>query len=182
MTSLKVSICLVAVVLVGSIASAKQELGALEKRAAIFLLKQSTLKSQALKSAKFFSSQNEICEDDKPKPSSDCISYVAGSYPSTDERVRAARACAGNHGVSCATYVAGSYPSFSEREAAALACRNVSDLSCAKFVAGSYPSNSERVTAAKACKNASLECVKYTAGSYPSFSERVAAANACGGN
>ncbi|MBS1963704.1 MAG: hypothetical protein JST04_15925 [Bdellovibrionales bacterium] len=114
-----------------------------------------------------------------PPSTQDCIVFVAGSYPSSDERITAAKACVGNYGVTCAKWAAGSYPSFDERVTAARACRDNRTTECAVFVAGSYPSSDERLTAVRACGNADIACVKYVAGSYPSFDERVAAAKSC---
>ena len=53
-----------------------------------------------------------------------CVEFVAGSYPSNDERLKAVRACRANQDSECVIYVAGSYPSFGEREDSAKSCAN----------------------------------------------------------
>lgn len=115
-------------------------------------------------------------------PDLDCIKYVAGSYPTSEERSRAARACVGVSDMQAVNYIAGSYPSFSEREEAAyLSSRNL-NLECTKFVAGSYPTLQERKNAAGVCHNVKFDCVQLVAGSYPTMTERMNAAKSCGGN
>jgi len=181
-------IVLVSSLVFAGVVSAKSELNVTQLRAAAYLLKQlekqpenSTLKVQS--SANL---EHDNCQTpppyQPPQPDTQCITYVAGSYPSADERVRAARACAGVYSLECVQYAAGSYPSFAERESAARSCSGVHDIACAQYVAGSYPSTSERTQAVEACRYASVDCVRQVAGSYPSFAERIAAAKACSGN
>ena len=78
-----VSICCL---LAGSVVSAKSELNLTQSRAAAFLLKKAEAKS-------LFESLPNDCHP--PSGTSECVQYVGGSYPSTDERLKAARACAG---------------------------------------------------------------------------------------
>lgn len=166
----------IACLLLGSMSSvASAELSSVQLKAADFLLKQ-------IEAPKKISIRESRPVCDEPAPiGAGCVGFVGGSYPSSDERLRAARACAGVRDLACVQYVAGSYPSFSERETAARQCSGVDDTACVEFVAGSYPSRSERDQAAASCKYASVDCVRQVAGSYPSFSQRVAAAKACGG-
>jgi hypothetical protein len=118
-----------------------------------------------------------------PAPSTQaCITFVAGAYPSSDERIAAARACVGNYGDTCATWAAGAYPSYDVRVVAARACRNNLSTDCAAFVAGAYPSYDQRIAGVSACQNADFDCVKYVAGAYPSYDQRIAAAKSCAGN
>lgn len=171
------------------VVSAKSELNVTQLRAAAFMLKKAEQKSVSANTSSKTSSilEHDNChppypKPEPPKPDTECITYVAGSYPSTDERVRAARACVGVYSLACVQYAAGSYPSFAERESAARSCSGIHDIECAQFVAGSYPSTSERLQAVEACRYADVTCVRQVAGSYPSFAERISAAKACGGN
>jgi hypothetical protein len=152
----------------------------LQDRAATFLLKkaQGQLQIQSLRSQ---SLTRDFQQCHQPL-STECIQFVAGNFPSDDERAAAARACVGNEDATCAKFVAGNYPTTDERVNAAKACRNNLGSACAEFVAGNYPTEDERINAAKACENADVECVKYTAGNYPTSDERLNAAKACGGN
>ncbi len=155
----------------------------LEKKASFFLMKKSLITESKLQSTStdFIPLDGEYCPAQPPRPNSECIVFVTGNFPSTDDKLRAVRACAGNYNAVCAKYVAGNFPNFDERVAAAESCRNNIDTDCMKFVAGDFPSSDERKTAAMACRNASLDCVKYTAGNFPNFDERLSAARACGG-
>lgn len=163
------------------VVSAKSELNITQLRAAAYLLKQSEKQSLNKKTESFL--EQEACQPPvTPSPDGQCVSYVAGSYPTSDERLRAARACAGVYSLECVQYAAGSYPTFSERETAAQSCRGVYDVACAQYVAGSYPTTSERAQAVEACRYANVDCVKQVAGSYPTLAERIAAAKACSGN
>lgn len=110
-----------------------------------------------------------------------CIEFVAGSYPTTNERKEAALSCVGNYGADCTIFLAGSYPTTRERQDAAKACKGNRGVECATFVAGLYPTSKERLDAVKACAHADVECVKYIAGSYPNTKQRLDAAKACGG-
>jgi hypothetical protein len=144
----------------------------------------STLESRA---AKFFEMKAlGMVEDHELPPtcqpmSKECIVFVAGSYPSTSDRIDAVRACVGNYGDACAKYVSGSYPSKSDRIESARACRNNYNLDCATLVSGSYPSHAERLESVLACANVDVECLKFILGSYPSRSERLEAAKVCSG-
>jgi hypothetical protein len=115
----------------------------------------------------------------KPPRSQACILFVAGSFPSSDVRIAAAKACVGNYGAECATWVAGSFSNFDTRVTAARVCRGARSVDCAQFVAGSFPSSDLRHAAAAACKDATVECVKFVAGDFASTDTRLAAAKAC---
>jgi hypothetical protein len=154
---------------------AAQHLTDLQKKAAIFLIENSAFQETVGKNSMARNACNPT------SPSADCINFVAGSYPSSDEKLAAARACTGVSSVDCVKFIAGSYPSFDERVKAASACKNNVNLDCVQFVAGSYPSFDERTKAGLACENADVNCVKSVVGSYPNFNERVKAAQACGG-
>ena len=118
-----------------------------------------------------------------PTNRTSCIEFVAGSYPTTNERLEAAKTCAGVYSGDCVKFVAGSYPTTSQRKDAALACRGVFAVECVEFVAGSYPTTTQKKEAAAACVNVvDGACVKYVAGSYPTRSQKIAAARACAGN
>lgn len=169
---------LLCTLLSGGLASAETlsdaaPLSEMQQKAAAFLL-QKTQKSAIRES-------HPGCYE-PPASNAQCMQYVAGSYPTSDQRLEAARACAGVSNLGCVQYVAGSYPTFDGRVSAARSCVGVSDLSCAQYVAGSYPTSDQRETAAQACRYASVDCVRQVAGSYPTFDQRVAAAQACGGN
>lgn len=176
-----IKIILISVLVFAGVVSAKSELNTTQLRAAAFLLKKAEQKS--FKTESLVEHLPPGCHDPvtPPVPDSQCVTYVAGSYPTSDERIRAARACAGVYSLKCVQFAAGSYPTFSEREAAARSCSGVHDTACAEYVSGSYPTTSERTQAVEACRYASVECVRQVAGSYPTFSERIEAARACGG-
>lgn len=165
-------------------AFAKADMSKFEKKAASFLLlkldvlSKPTMKSMTKSSGASTGTTNTCVIG----TSVECSEFVAGSYPNSDERLRAARACKANQDAECAKFVAGSYPNFDEREKAAKACKNNYGKDCAVFVAGSYPNSSERLAAAESCENAELDCVTFVAGSSPSLTERLEAAKACGGN
>ena len=147
-----------------------------EQKAARFLIHKSS--SNQKNQLMALSYPGEICPN---KINTDCITFVAGNYPSTDEKLAATRACVGNFNSECVKAVAGSYASTLEKLEAAKACRGNLSQECMSYVAGSYPSTNEKIQAAKACDGADVECVKYVAGSYPSSTEKIAAAKACGG-
>ena len=157
-------------------ASANFAMSNAEKKAALFLLhKSDTFQKNQLMELSY---PGEICPT---KINTECIIFVAGNYPSADEKLAATRACVGNINSECVKALAGSYPITSERVNAAKACRGNLGQDCMLYVAGSYPTTDERLQAAKACDGADAECVKYVAGSYPSSSEKITAAKACGG-
>ena len=180
---MKVTAIVLCGLVLGSFVSAKSELNLVQLKAAHFLYNKAvkqTAKSELSKKKNNLWKQDIICD----QPSSidgQCVKFVAGDYPSSDERVNAARACAGVQSVECVKFVAGNYPNSDERVNAAKTCAGVVDVECIKFVAGNYPNSDERNEAVLACKYASVDCVKEVAGNYPNFSERVAAAKACGG-
>jgi hypothetical protein len=159
-------------------AFAKPNMSRIEQRAAIYLLKKAGAQSLNLQN-RDIKPQHGACE----QPSSgECVSFVAGAYASSDQRLKAARACAGNSGPECVKFVAGSYASFDQREDAAISCKNNLGDACVQFVAGGYASTDQRIQAGLACANADAECVKQVAGNYASTDQRIEAAKACGGN
>lgn len=121
---------------------------------------------------------NEEAGECHPSPKA-CVEYVAGSFSSTEDRISAARACAGNYGDACAKWAAGSFAQLSDRLAAAKACRDNRTLDCAVYVAGSFANLGDRLSSAAACAGADVECVKYVAGNFASLEQRIAAAKSC---
>jgi len=164
-----------AVLLMPKLSQAETKLDRLHKKVAAYFLR------QAIEPMMGLESNRDHCDSDDP-PAADCISYVAGSYSSQSDRIKAASACIGNRGVECAKYVAGDYESMDSRVASARSCSHVRDLACVKFVAGDYATSSDRNEAAQASKNSNFECVKSVIGSYLTRSDRISAAKACAGN
>jgi hypothetical protein len=147
-----------------------------EKKAAIFLLHKDLAVQKFQRQE--LPNPGHICY---PKVSAECIDFVAGSLPNTDERLEAARACVGNLNADCASFAAGTLSNISDRIEAAKACRGNFGKDCLEYVSGTFADMSQRLQSAKACNGADLECVKYVAGSFPSSDERISAAKACGG-
>lgn len=161
----------------------KKVLSSIQLKAAQFLYQKANLQSSKKEESSKVSQlsiQQVIC-DQPTHVSVECIRFVSGSYPTADDKIRAARSCSGVQKLECVTYVSGNYPSMSDRESSASSCSGVTDVGCVQFVSGSYPSLSDRIEAAASCKYSSLDCVKQVVGSYPTLAERVAAAKACGG-
>lgn len=110
----------------------------------------------------------------------ECAEWVAGSYPTYDQRLNSLKACQGVIILDCPKWVAGSYPTFDQRINASQACNRINNMKCPEWVAGSYPTFDQRVAATKACiKVESDECPKWAAGNYPTFDQRINSAISC---
>lgn len=100
----------------GNSVYAKSSMTQYEAKAAKFLLQKKHQQFSQLSTV--LSNPNEICY---VKNNLDCIQFVAGSYPSSQQKLEAAKACH-SADVECVKYVAGSYPSSEQLIAAAKAC------------------------------------------------------------
>ncbi len=159
-----------------SISAASGTTSAFNLKASEFLLDRSQINFDFREKA----TPDPVCD---PRPDIQaCIAFVAGKYATSENRLEAARACAGFVGVDCVTFVAGKYATFENRIEAANSCKGTRELECVKFVAGKYATLENRILSAKSCRNAEEACVRHVAGQYATFEARVEAAEACGGN
>jgi hypothetical protein len=192
--TLKKSVFAILTLTAGSISlaagSAQLSKKALENRAAVYLLNKTEMRTSNQNIRSFalnrqVDSSLELVDRDRcqePEPiDMSCVTFVAGNWPSSEQRAEAARACVGNPSDSCVKFVAGSWPDFDLRVKSAKACRNNTSLACAEWVAGNWPSTEQRLAAAIACDHVDLDCAKFTAGNWPSNDQRLEAARACSG-
>ncbi|MGE0614638.1 MAG: hypothetical protein AB7P04_03280 [Bacteriovoracia bacterium] len=169
-----------------AMAKPKLSLPEIQRRAATYHLQkaeQAELSAVGLLDVEITSGDEEENDRCRPSrsPSPACMDYVAGSFPTTDDRLEAARICAGTRDLVCAEYVAGAFPTKETRIGAVQVCRGNQGIACAEFVSGSFPTSGTRKQAVEACRWADVECVKAVAGSFPTSDTRLAAARACGG-